>query len=99
MFGKLPLFRTGALPHDPTPALPGTEEKVRVMIERAARREQLFHPLDGKMAATATPKPAAPVVELPATLSLPAALASAAEAGVAGAGAPTFSAEPLESAC
>jgi hypothetical protein len=40
-------FRPGALPKEPTDAPPGSEQKIRVMIERAARREQLFHPLDG----------------------------------------------------
>jgi hypothetical protein len=39
--------RAGALPEAPTEALPGSEQKIRVMIERASRREQLFHPLDG----------------------------------------------------
>jgi hypothetical protein len=32
---------------EPTPAGPGTEPKIQVMIERAERREPLFHPLDG----------------------------------------------------
>jgi hypothetical protein len=31
---------------EPTDALPGSEEKIRVLEERARRREQLFHPLD-----------------------------------------------------
>ena len=39
--------RAGSLPHEPTDAPPGSEQKIRIMIERAARREQLFHPLDG----------------------------------------------------
>lgn len=30
----------------PTPALPGSEEKLLVMIHRYARKEQLFHPRD-----------------------------------------------------
>ena len=34
-------------PGEPTDAPPGSEMKVRVMIERAARREPLFHALDG----------------------------------------------------
>jgi hypothetical protein len=38
--------RPGALPKEPTDAPPGSEQKILVMIERAARREQLFHPLD-----------------------------------------------------
>lgn len=33
-------------PDEPTTALPGTEEKVRVMIQRAALRQGLFHPND-----------------------------------------------------
>lgn len=34
------------LPAEPTEALPGTWEKQRVLAERAARRELLFHPDD-----------------------------------------------------
>lgn len=37
-----------SLPGEPTDALPGSEQKIRVMTERAARREQLFHPQDGQ---------------------------------------------------
>lgn len=36
-----------SLPGEPTDALPGSEIKIRILTERAARREQLFHPLDG----------------------------------------------------
>jgi hypothetical protein len=36
-----------SLPGEPTEAAPGSEEKIRVLTERASRREQLFHPLDG----------------------------------------------------
>ena len=43
--GRAP--RTGAVSQEPTRALPGTEQKIRVMTERASRREQLFHPEDG----------------------------------------------------
>jgi hypothetical protein len=32
---------------EPTAAGPGTERKIEVMIERARRREPLFHPQDG----------------------------------------------------
>jgi hypothetical protein len=42
--------RPGTLPALPTAALPGTEAKILVMMDRAARREQLFHPLDGFLA-------------------------------------------------
>lgn len=35
-----------ALPASATFALPGTEEKVRAMIERAGQRTSLFHPDD-----------------------------------------------------
>ena len=38
----------GFTPPTPTPARPGTEEKIRVLAERYARREQLFHPRDAK---------------------------------------------------
>jgi len=34
-------------PGEPTDAAPGSEKKIRIMIERASRREPLFHPLDG----------------------------------------------------
>lgn len=40
-------IRSVSLPNEPTDALPGSEEKIRVMIERASRREPLFHPQDG----------------------------------------------------
>lgn len=36
------------LPGEPTQALPGSEEKIQIMIQRAERREQLFHPQDGR---------------------------------------------------
>jgi hypothetical protein len=35
-----------SLPGQPTDAPPGTARKVRVLMERAARREPLFHPAD-----------------------------------------------------
>jgi len=38
---------TNPPPGEPTPAGPGSERKILVMIERAMRREALFHPLDG----------------------------------------------------
>lgn len=34
---------------DPTPALPGTAEKMAVMEERARAGESLFHPEDGRV--------------------------------------------------
>jgi hypothetical protein len=34
-------------PGEPTAAGPGTETKILAMIQRAMRREPLFHPLDG----------------------------------------------------
>ena len=39
-------FAPGKLPDEPTDALPGTPAKVRVLAQRQARGEQLFHPLD-----------------------------------------------------
>jgi hypothetical protein len=36
------------LPAEPTSTLPGTEEKVRVLEQRAARGEELWHPLDSR---------------------------------------------------
>jgi hypothetical protein len=35
-----------SVPGQPTDAPPGTARKVRVLMERAARREPLFHPGD-----------------------------------------------------
>jgi hypothetical protein len=42
------LLVPSALPRrgEPTDAPPGTEDKIRVMTERATRHEPLFHPLD-----------------------------------------------------
>lgn len=45
-------------PGEPTEATPGSELKVRIMTERAARREPLFHPLDGLTPAASAPTPA-----------------------------------------
>jgi hypothetical protein len=42
---------------EPTDAPPGSEEKIRVLIERAARREPLFHPNDGLKLGTYKPEP------------------------------------------
>ncbi len=36
------------LPPGPTDALPGSEEKVRVLAERARQRLALWHPLDAR---------------------------------------------------
>lgn len=36
------------LPGAPTEAPPGSEQKIRIMMERASRREELFHPQDGR---------------------------------------------------
>lgn len=41
------LYSSAPLPASPTPQRPGTPEKVAAMPDRAMRREQLFHPLDG----------------------------------------------------
>jgi len=41
--------RRQPLPDTPTDALPGTEAKSLVLMERVARREQLFHPLDRRI--------------------------------------------------
>ncbi len=38
--------RTTRKPCKPTMALPGTEEKIQVLAERAARGEELFHDYD-----------------------------------------------------
>lgn len=36
----------GAKPHAPTAALPGSPEKVAVLVERARMRQELWHPDD-----------------------------------------------------
>jgi hypothetical protein len=72
--------KRGALPKEPTDALPGTERKIRVMMERAARREQLFHPLDGvacwsrSLRADGTENRRCPLVLVGAPLEEPATL-------------------------
>jgi hypothetical protein len=45
---------------EPTTAGPGTERKIEVMIQRAARREPLFHPLDGLRQTQRQPLPMVP---------------------------------------
>src|SRR5687767_12671696 len=69
-----------SLPGEPTEALPGSEKKIRIMTERAARREQLFHPLDGLIRKPRTPRvtprernpwPVASVERPPEPLPLP----------------------------
>jgi hypothetical protein len=47
MFPQMVSRKAGSLPSNPTDALPGSEQKILIMMERAQRREQLFHPLDG----------------------------------------------------
>jgi hypothetical protein len=47
MHGQTTSSRLATSPPEPTAALPGSEQKIRVMTERAARRQQLFHPMDG----------------------------------------------------
>jgi hypothetical protein len=47
MHGQTTSSRLATSQPEPTAALPGSEHKIRVMMERATRRQQLFHPLDG----------------------------------------------------
>jgi hypothetical protein len=47
MHGQSTSSRLVSPSQEPTAALPGSEQKIRVMMERAARRQQLFHPQDG----------------------------------------------------
>jgi hypothetical protein len=42
----VPAVARGALPETPTGALPGSEERLRVLEERAAAGLALFHPRD-----------------------------------------------------
>jgi hypothetical protein len=46
MHDEVNLLRSGSRRGEPTDASPGSEDKIRVMAERASRREPLFHPLD-----------------------------------------------------
>ena len=48
-----PLSRPG----EPTNAPPGSPRKIRILMERAARREPLFHPLDGRTGRRPPPEP------------------------------------------
>lgn len=41
------------LPEEPTDAPPGSDQKIKVMAERASKRQQLFHPHDATMKLTA----------------------------------------------
>jgi hypothetical protein len=63
MLGLSLTRRSGALPQQPTTAAPGSEAKVQVMIERASRREALFHPSDATIAQA---KPAVTAADVPA---------------------------------
>jgi hypothetical protein len=45
----VPAVARGALPETPTGALPGSEERLRVLEERAARGENLNHPADARL--------------------------------------------------
>jgi hypothetical protein len=53
MVGDASFYGPAKLPDRPTGAPPGSEEKIRIMMERANRGEQLFHPDDGTLAAHA----------------------------------------------
>ncbi len=48
--------RVGRLP-TPTTAMPGTEEKIKVLAERWARGEALFHPDDARLSGVGTLQP------------------------------------------
>ena len=41
---------TAPLPDTATDAVPGTEEKILILMERAANRQALFHPTDNNAA-------------------------------------------------
>ncbi len=42
-------YGAGAMPVGPTRALPGSQEKVQVLMDRARRRQTLWHPGDAPM--------------------------------------------------
>jgi hypothetical protein len=56
-------------PGEPTSAAPGSPRKIRVLMERAARREPLFHPLDGIRRRSAETGPARAPQEASADLA------------------------------
>jgi hypothetical protein len=60
MLGLSLTRRSGAMPQEPTTAAPGSEAKVQVLMERASRRETLFHPNDATIAQA---RPAIPPAE------------------------------------
>ncbi|HLW65419.1 MAG TPA: hypothetical protein VKS79_08890 [Gemmataceae bacterium] len=43
------------LPEAPTVAAPGSEEKICVLMERAAKKQALWHPADASLATPAVP--------------------------------------------
>jgi hypothetical protein len=43
------------LPDEPTAASPGSEAKIMILMERAAKRRALFHPLDSMFACDVGP--------------------------------------------
>lgn len=53
-------------PGEPTDAPPGSRRKIRVLMERAARRESLFHPNDNlvRLKLDREPDPEEPLLEL-----------------------------------
>jgi hypothetical protein len=54
-------------PGEPTDAAPGSARKIRVLMERASRREALFHPQDNlkRRLPNSPPEPADELPELP----------------------------------
>ena len=48
-------FTEAALVCEPTPAVPGTPEKMEVLAERARMRQRLWHPLDAMATDAANP--------------------------------------------
>lgn len=47
---------TAPPPEAPTDAAPGSEEKIRVLIDRAAKKQSLWHPSDVTLATPDAPK-------------------------------------------
>jgi hypothetical protein len=65
-----PLSRPG----EPTNAPPGSPRKIRILMERAARREPLFHPQDGRVGRRKLPEPGPePLAEKAPAQAVPAA--------------------------
>jgi hypothetical protein len=71
-------------PGEPTDAAPGSARKIRVLTERATRREPLFHPLDNLKRRLPLPAETEPELPPPEILDDVLEMEEALEADLAG---------------